>query len=133
MRHHDWQVRLEAFVRERMDMPFAWGTNDCAIFAADCVRAITGADVALPSLRLHRNEVQAARSLKKHGGLAGIATAALGQPIPAALAGIGDVVLSKACERDMLAICNGTTCMAPGPNGIVYLPMSTASKCWRVE
>lgn len=133
MRKHDWQLCLETFLRERRAMPFAWGTNDCAIFAADCVLAMTGTDVALPELRKHRTELQAARALKKHGGLAGIATAALGDALPAAMAGIGDVVLSKAGERDMLAICNGTTCLAPGPNGLAHLDMATVSMCWRVD
>ncbi|MBK5203845.1 MAG: hypothetical protein JJD98_00100 [Polaromonas sp.] len=131
-RKHDWQLCLEAFVRERKSLPFAWGTNDCAIFAADCVRAMTGTDVALPALRKHTTELQAARSLKRHGGLVGIATAAMGEPLPPLMAGIGDVVLSKAGERDMLAICNGGTCMAPGPDGLVQLAMATATLCWRV-
>lgn len=112
-------------------MPFAWGQNDCAVFAAAFVHAITGEDFA--PKRRHKTELQAARELKKRGGLIGIATAALGASLPPLFAGVGDVVLSKAGERDMLAICNGSTCMAPGPNGIVYLSMATASMCWRVE
>jgi hypothetical protein len=131
MRKHDWQTRMESFVRERQCMPFEWGTNDCAVFAAAFVHAITGVDFA--PARRHKTELQAARELKKRGGLIGIATAALGDPLPPLMAAVGDVVLSKAGERDMLAICNGATCMAPGPHGIAYLSMATASMCWRVE
>ena len=61
----DWQLRFEAFIKERQTLPFAWGTNDCAVFAADCVQALTGVDVALPELRAHTSELQAARLLKK--------------------------------------------------------------------
>lgn len=128
----DWQVRFEAFIAQRNAAPFAWGKNDCAIFAADCVHAITGRDVALPALRKHKTELQAARLLRRHGGVLGIATAALGQPAPANTAAVGDVVLAKVGGRDMLAICNGDTFIAPGPHGLGVLPMSDATLCWRV-
>jgi hypothetical protein len=129
---HDWQVRFESFIASRNAKPFTWGTNDCAIFAADCVHALTGCDVALPAFRKHATERQAARVLKRHGGVLGIATAALGQPVPATTASVGDVVLAKAGGRDMLAICNGDTCIAPGPRGLAVLPMAQASLCWRL-
>ena len=128
----DWQLRFEAFVAARQATPFAWGSNDCATFAADCVQALTGIDPAPKGLREHRTDLQAARTLQQHGGLVGIATAALGAPVSALQAQVGDVVLSKAGVRDMLAICNGATCIAPGPVGLVHLGMSTASLCWRV-
>lgn len=111
-------------------MPFAWGANDCCTFAADCVQAITGSDCA-ESLRGHTTAKQAYRALQKHGGVIGIATAALGQPVPAAFAQVGDVVLSKAGKRDMLAICNGGTCLAPSANGLAHLDMASATLCWR--
>lgn len=129
---NDWQVRYAAFIAQRQPMPFAWGSNDCAIFAADCVLALTGVDVALPELRQHSTDLQAARALKDHGGLVGIATAALGAPVTAAYAQIGDVVLSKAGIRDMLAICNGGTAVAPGPAGLVHLPLDLYAMCWRI-
>jgi hypothetical protein len=131
-KRHDWQVRFEAFIAARTAKPFTWGTNDCAIFAADCVHAITGVDVALPAFRRHATERQAARLLKRHGGVLGIATAALGQPVPASTAQVGDVVLTKAGGRDMLAVCNGATCIAPGPHGLAVLPMADISLCWRL-
>lgn len=132
MRKHLWQIEFERFVAARQNLPFAWGSNDCAVFAADCVLAITGVDVALPALRAHTTELQAARLLKKYGGVVGIATAALGAPVPVLTAQIGDVVLADAAGRDMLAICNGSTLIAPGPEGLVHLGMGRARVCWRV-
>lgn len=61
-RVEDWPERLAAFIEQRRKMPFAWGSNDCALFAADAVCAITGVDLGEPfrgryddeaSLRLH--------------------------------------------------------------------------------
>jgi len=132
MKYHDWQLRFEAFLAARRAMPFAWGSNDCAIFATDCVLALTGRDVALPELRLHINAKQALAAIKSHGGLGSIATAALGQPVPVLLAQIGDVVLCKSGKRDMLAICNGGTAIAPGRAGMVSVSMDAAALCWRV-
>ena len=128
----DWQVRFEAFIKARRALPFAWGSNDCAIFAADCVQAITGQDPAPAGLRSHATEKQAARSLERHGGLVGIATAALGEPVPISQACVGDVVLCKSGKRDMLAICNGSTALAPSAQGLVSVGMDDASMCWRV-
>ncbi len=129
----DWQIRFEGFIAQRSAKPFTWGTNDCAVFAADCVQALTGVDVAQPSLRKHKTELQAARLLKRHGGVVGIATAALGQPVPAMQAQVGDVVLAKSNGRDMLAICNGATCMAPSGTGLAVLAMPVDSVCWRLS
>lgn len=129
-RLYDWQIKMEAFIHERRAQPFVWGSNDCATFAADFVWAITGSDPAPPGLRQHTTAKQAVRALKRHGGLIGIATAALGQPVPILTARIGDVVLCKAGKRDMLAICNGMTALAPSSDGLVSVPL--AGLCWRV-
>ena len=128
----DWQTRMEAFVRERTDAPFVWGVNDCAIFASDFVMAVTGQDPAPAGLRKHRTAKQAYRSIERHGGLPAIATLALGEPIGAAFAGVGDVVLVSAGKRDALAICNGATALTPSAIGLVAVPMAGARMAWRV-
>jgi len=130
MRHHDWQLKFEAFVAARAHQPFEWGANDCALFAADCVRALTGLDVVPTHLRHYASAKEAYRVLNRNGGLVGLATAALGPARPAKQAQIGDVVLTKAGRRDMLAVCNGRTALAPGPDGLVKVPFG--SVCWRV-
>ena len=128
----DWQTRMEAFVRERMHQPFAWGSNDCAIFASDCVMAITGQDPAPAGLRRHRTAKQACRAIARHGGLGAIATQALGTPIAPSMAQTGDVVLISVGKRDALAICNGATALAPATGGLVAAPMAAAHMAWRV-
>jgi hypothetical protein len=44
-RKDGWQEALHAFLEARGRQPFAWGSNDCALFAADAVLAITGEDL----------------------------------------------------------------------------------------
>jgi hypothetical protein len=128
----DWQLRLEAFVAQRRAMPFTWGTNDCCTFAADAVAALTGDAQVGTGLRAHRTAKQACRTIARHGGIAAIATAACGQPHPAAMAGVGDVVLVTVGKRDALAICNGGTALAPSSAGLVAVPMAHARQCWRL-
>ena len=92
MRYQDWQIRFESWVRDRQAKPFAWGSNDCCTFAASCVQAITGVDPTPAGLGKHRTEKQALRAAQRHGGIHGIATDSLGQPLPASQAQVGDVL-----------------------------------------
>lgn len=130
-RYPDWQVRMQAFVRERRKMPFAWGRNDCAVFAADYLEAVTGERVCT-DLRAHTNAREALQTLERAGGVRAIATRALGEPIPVVLAGVGDVVVIAVGKREALAVCNGGTAVAPGPAGVVAVPMQQALAAWRV-
>jgi hypothetical protein len=41
----DWRERLDAVVFRYGQHPFIWGEYDCGHWAADCVEALTGADV----------------------------------------------------------------------------------------
>ena len=45
-RYPDWEKRLHLICRERMRVPFAFGQQDCALFVADAVVAMTGTDLA---------------------------------------------------------------------------------------
>jgi hypothetical protein len=127
----DWQLRMQAFVRERRNMPFAWGTNDCALFAADFVEAITGERVC-HELRGHEDVRQAMRALSLIGGVRSLATLALGEPVAVSFASVGDVVVIQAGKREALSVCNGGAALAPGPDGVVAVSMQQALAAWRV-
>jgi hypothetical protein len=130
-RYPDWQLRLEAFVRERRNMPFAWGTNDCALFAADAVQALTG-EILRPDLR-GRDVRDALATLWAEGGVRGIATSVLGEPMSPLLARIGDVVVIEAGRyEEALGICNGGTVLASGADGMAVVSMQQALAAWRV-
>lgn len=129
-RYPDWQLRLEAFARERRSMPFAWGANDCCIFAADAVELMTG-EILRPDLR-GQDVRQALATLRAEGGVRGIASSVLGEPVSPLMARIGDVVVIEAGKRESLAICNGGTAIAPGPDGMVAVSMQMARAAWRV-
>lgn len=129
-RYPDWQLRLEAFVRVR-SAPFEWAANDCALFAAGAVEAQTGVHLC-PELRDYGNVREAMRALAAIGGVRALAARALGETIPVPFARIGDVVVVQAGKREALAICNGQTAIAPGPDGVIGFPMKQALAAWRV-
>lgn len=132
-RLHDWQERLAALVSERMHTPFSWGTHDCALFAADGVRAVTGTDPAAGLRGTYDTAAAAARVVQLHAGLAGLAAAALGEEVSPQQARAGDVgLVLQAGGRECLAIWTGMAWHVPGEAGLAALPQEAAVRAWRV-
>lgn len=131
MRRHDWQIRFSDFVQTRARLPFTWGSNDCCLFAADAVEAITGIDHAA-ALRGYDSAVSAQRLIEARGGIRQIAIDALGVEIAPEFAAVGDLVLLENAGRELLAVCNGTCALAPGEDGMAVLNMTAALAAWRV-
>ncbi|MEI8397262.1 MAG: hypothetical protein WCF85_21275, partial [Rhodospirillaceae bacterium] len=65
MRHPDWPVRLDRFLAERRDRPFAWGSNDCCLFVLDWIELATGTRPFDPR-GLYHDQAEAAALLRKH-------------------------------------------------------------------
>jgi hypothetical protein len=132
MRFQDWPERLNILLMESHSKPFVWGEHDCCAFAARVVLALTGEDHFAPYAG-YATALEAARVLKDHDGVDGIATAALGAEIPPMTAGRGDIVMVVTPDHgDTLAVCIGDRCVAPGQDSMQYLPMSAAVSAWRV-
>lgn len=128
----DWQARFAELCEERRSTPFAWGSHDCCLWAADCVQAITGNDFAA-SYRGRYDDAKGAAELLVHaGGVGAIASAALGAPVPVSRATVGDVVLVQQEGRKALAACNGSAALATGPHGLVSIGMDAALAAWKV-
>lgn len=141
----DWPGRLGHLVAQRLAVPFTWGPNDCAAWVADVVAAMHGRDTLAELRGTRRTPAQAWRQLQRYGGYpAAMARAGL-QPVPPALAGRGDVVLlAELAAPDpamaapagrgwpgVLGVCLGEDAAAPGPAGLVLVPMAQALQAWR--
>jgi len=131
-RLRDWPERWDALVRASTPMPFLWGVHDCCTFAADSVLALTGADPMRRLRGVYGGALSAAELLEQLGGLSAAVSDALGSPLPPALAGVGDVLLVRNEGRDILAVCNGTTALAPGPRGLAVLAAPQVLAAWGV-
>ena len=127
-RRTDWPELLAAFIVARLDMPFAWGANDCCSFGAAAVEAMTGTAPALPTYAGERDALRliAERSLRARVG------DEIGEEIPVAFAQRGDLALVDGAGRETLAVCLGELFAVPGPDGVVMVPRPTAICAWRV-
>lgn len=131
----DWPERLAAYIAQQRPHRFAWGTHDCVGFAAGAVLAITGRQV-LPVQWVDKTE--AARLLRRLGGLLAAVSQVL-PPLPApALAQRGDVVLAQhpvadgRARRQFLAVADGPRCWVPTVTGLHSVPMALAAQAWGV-
>lgn len=146
-RRPDWPERLLRFVEGRTRRRFAWGRHDCALFAADWVKAATGEDPAAWFRGRYASDAEAAAALVEYlkgrrsprdfsARLEAVATEILGPPLDGVLlARRGDVVgLVDDKGRLMLGVCLGLTVAAPGPRqGLVRARLRDCpGPAWRV-
>ncbi len=130
-----WPTALFDLVEQRMAAPFAWGSNDCCLFAADAVLAITGQDLAADLRGTYSSAQQAARVLKRLGGVAAIPAARGLVEVPPLMAQRGDLLLMPQQDGQIdcaLYVCTGSQACAPGQDGLKFWPIDQAIKAWRV-
>lgn len=133
IRRPDWPTLLAEYIHSKRFAPFEWGVHDCCLFAANCIEVMTGEDQAIMYRGTYSNEVGALRLLKELGGVVGIANKLLGPTTPVSFAQRGDVVLAiDEDDRESLAICTGDVYVAPGRTRLVYRPVLSALKAWKV-
>jgi len=124
---------LAEFITERRLLPYVWGSNDCVLFAADWVVAVTDID-PLGDLRgTWHNEEEAMVALEAQGGL----VAAMDARFPRKqkeFAQRGDIVMLKitADQQPSLAVCVGADAAAPGFEEMLLASMSKARIVWEV-
>ena len=128
MRLDNWEKLLNDYLSQVG--PFEWGANDCCLFAANGVLAMTGEDYAKP-YRGYKTAKGALGKLKDIG-VNGVATKALGEPKPPTLAKRGDVVSFESGDGLALGLCIGAKIAAVGQDGLIMLPMNQALQAWSV-
>lgn len=126
-----WSAALDAFIRSRLPMPFSWGHNDCCLFAADAVQAMTGQDLAAAERGTYATASEALELVQRLGGLQAIADRA-GQRVPPLTAQRGDIGLVSVNGRDLLAVCLGPYWVAPTGGGLAPIALADARMAWRV-
>lgn len=128
----DWPRRFVDFLEARAGAVFSWGANDCVLFSADCVVAVTGIDPLTHLRGRWADGHGAARALRQAGGLHAAVTSVLGAPLPTpALAQRADVLLIET-EYQFLAVCDGDRWACPSGGGLLRGPMAEATHAWRV-
>lgn len=136
----DWPERLARYLACRGMVPFAWGLNDCAMFAADCVLELTGVDVAADLRGSYVDHEGADAIQARHGGLRALVAARLPAYLSPLQAHRGDVVcvevddpLDDERTRAMLGIVAGNGYYAaPGLRGVLYRPLAEVRDAYAV-
>lgn len=128
-----WEARLGTYLAERRTMPFAWGSNDCALFAAGAVEAMTGSDPAAAFRGAYRSMAGSVRALKQHGaGTLEATIDALFPAIPTGFVRRGDLVWNG----EAVGVCVGAVALFVGQEGdaagLVRVPRAEWVKGWRV-
>ncbi len=138
-RFPDWPERLHAEIEAAHERPFSWGRHDCALFAADVVRAVTGEDIAAWFRGRYKTRRGAYGALKRFAG-GGLEQAMDKQAVARGMAAIrpalaqrGDMVLVDTPEGPALAICVGRfAAQVAESGGVAFADMSLARRAWAV-
>ena len=127
----DWRQRAAAFIMERRFTPEVWGESDCALTAADMVKAMTGVDYAAP-LRGYSTPFGALKALVKLGHYS--ISEYLDTILPRALRPMcGDFVVEPDDPFDRVGIADGWgRCWTQDKNGIVRRTLARRFMAWRV-
>ena len=133
-----WPQLLAAYIEERRHAPFAWGVNDCGLFAADWVQLATGIDIALPFRGKYDSALSAAHLLREFGGIAA-SLEAVGQScgmemIDASRCSRGDLLVRNNGRGDAIGIQLGNCSAFVAREGLVFAPMAAldSARCWRI-
>lgn len=130
----DWQPRFSAFLRERRSLPYEYGVTDCACFAVDAVRVVTGTDLA-PGVERPRSAIEGGRFLVAHGvrTIEELFAGTLGTPWEHLGQGRrGDLASFFAAGETHMALVTGVAAVTPGPSGLVTVPSSLWRRAWRI-
>jgi hypothetical protein len=112
-------------------VPFEWGRNDCCTFVADAIEAMTGRDV-MESVRGYSTALQAQRLAHERGGLQAAVSGLLGDPVSPALVTVGDVLLLRHEDMELLTLCNGRGRHRARAGGLATLAAPDVVAAWRV-
>lgn len=133
MRRTDWLEKLLSSVEDWRKEPFEWGVNDCCMFAARCVDAMTDSDWVADLQSCYSDEATARAYIAAEGSIEASVTKRLGEPVPRLQARRGDVCLVEAETGQSLAVCVGGSVVGPGLRKQYALPLSEVICAWRID
>jgi hypothetical protein len=128
-----WRGRLAAYLAASVGRPFEWGRHDCALFAADCIEAMTGEDPAAAFRGRYRSFNGGLKVLRKagHADHVALATALLDEVAPA-FAQAGDLAMIATPEGAAMGIVQGHRVYVLRPEGLATVDLLQAARAWRV-
>lgn len=133
MRKDGWRNLLIAHLSRVVRLPFEMGQHDCALFAAGCVEAMTGADYAADFRGRYKTLKGGIRVLRKAGFDDHIALAASHfEEIAPAFAGVGDLAAVDTPDGLALGVVQGAGVYVLGLDGLGVVSRLQAVRAFRV-
>jgi len=127
----DWQERFHAFLDDRHMQAFAWGTNDCVMFACDAIETLCGSNPAQAYKGTYNDQDSAHEIIRVAGGLQSLCErdfAAFGLVQRADLSRMrrGDVAICIHRHMPICLVCDGAALIAPNEFGLFGVRPDTA-------
>jgi hypothetical protein len=137
-----YRQELPAFLAARKAAPFAWGVNDCCMFPADAIQAITSTDIAGDFRGKYTDQASALALIKTVTGGTTVADAAAHCATKAGLvewkfplqAQRGDLVVLQDGANLIGAIVSGDGryAVTAAEGGMKYFPLRQVTRAWKV-
>jgi hypothetical protein len=144
-RKEDWPELLDAAIRDRSSIAFAWGANDCILFSCSVIEAMTGIDPAASLRGTYKDAFGALAAVTSTGAttLSGMVSTLAGQQglkeIPHKMAQRGDLVCFTQESTNpafdvvfgIVGHC-GKDAVCVSDEGLKRISVLKAVKAWRV-
>lgn len=130
-RIHDWPERLAAHIAAARDARFEWGKFDCAMFASDAIRAMTGFDLAADFRGQYSDEAGARAKLPRALTYANSVLS----PIALGFARRGDLLITANGSADpgfAIIGLDGRSALCACDRGLLHVARPRWIKAWRV-
>lgn len=139
-----WDTRsYHQFLLDSATTPFAWGTHDCSMFAANGVKVITGVDIAADFRGKYTDQAGAFAAIRSVCGGSTVADAivycaskhALVEWKHPKMARRGDLVTFEANGPLVAGLVHlsGRHVIAVGEQGLYRFPISSVTRSWHYE
>lgn len=143
-RKQQWDTcHFNQFLIDHANKPFAWGSHDCALFAANAVEAITGVDIASEFRDKYTTQLAAIRTISKITGGSTVVDAVahcaekhgLAEHSYPLMAKRGDLVVIDNAGTLIAGVVhlNGRHVISVSETGLVRLPITNIVRAWSLD
>jgi len=130
VRFSNWPKLLDSYLAKCSSIPFAYGKQDCVLFAIGSAKAITGVNQDIGVEPWSNTKEAAQRLAEVDNDITVVMQWA--EEIDPAYAGTGDIAMLEIDGRNSLGVFLGTRIAGPGETGLVFISRARATKAWRV-
>lgn len=129
----DWLPRLAAYIASVRGAPFAYGSFDCALFAAGAVEAMTGVDLSEGLRGKYTTAPDGAIALARQGFMSPVDLAATHfARVTAAQLQVGDIAVVDTPDGPALGVVQGGYIYVAAPTGLGIKSLLDARMGFRV-